>query len=94
MIQGDINMAQPWARKLWGIRMTSKHPLSKPMLVGSLWSFPMPKKQYEGEPTHALLFYTRAQAREWCKRRMETLSNWGEWKFTPVRVIESVTQIE
>jgi len=57
-----------WNRKLWGIEYRSK---TLNHIIGNLWnySFAEPHKGYDGEPTHALLFTTRAAAREWCKSK-------------------------
>ena len=46
----------------------------------------------EGEPTRALLFCTREQAREWCRNRRERSEGLG-WKFTPVKVRELVEKV-
>ena len=83
-----------WNRKLWGIQFSSK--LAKPMLLGSLWTTPMPRSQYDGEPTRALLFCTREQARAWCKNKMLEYKKQNgvcmDWRFIPVRVIENVSK--
>ncbi len=83
-----------WKKKLWGVEFTGGMPGDKPGLIGTSWMNPRPKSQYDGEPTRAILFMTREQAREWCRKKRATYAGCGEhckqWKFTPVRVIETV----
>lgn len=64
------------------------------MLIGTAWMTPRPQSQYSGEPTRAILFMTREQAREWCKKTELGHKQSGtcceKWKFRPVRVNETV----
>jgi len=70
------------------------------MLIGGLWAADLGGEPYAGEPTRALLFCTRQQARAWCA---DTMSKWRDgrqrddivasWTVRPVRVRETV-QIE
>lgn len=86
-----------WHRKLWGVRM---HDTEGQMLIGNLWltAEDGDSHPYAGEPTRALLFCTRQQARTWCARRN---AEWrarkdlvvSRWRVLPVRVVETVTPI-
>lgn len=81
-----------WNRKLWGVEFFSEG--TKPHLIGTLWASRI--GNYPEEPTRALLFNTRKQAREWCKKnawfggRKDFCS---KWHFRPVRVVETVRKI-
>ena len=83
-----------WKKKLWGVEFTGSMPGDKPGLLGTSWMNPRPQSQYEGEPARAILFMTRKQAREWCRKKRATYAGRGDcceqWKFTPVRVMETV----
>lgn len=87
-----MSKPKPWSRLLWGVELIS--PRSKPMLLGSVWLDPMPKSQYTGEPSRALLFTTRKAAREWCLGRMAERANRTDvcrhWRYRPARVREIV----
>lgn len=87
-----------WDRLLWGVHFSSGHiSEDAPMLIGSLWAADMLGTPYPGEPTRALLFRTRREARAWCA---ETLIKWRDgrqrdaivmrWMVRPVRVRETV----
>lgn len=82
-----------WDHLLWGVTFASA-PKATPQLIGSLWHWPMPKKQYVGEPPHAFLFTTRKAARDWCKKQMAEYATrtdqCQDWRFRPVRVRETV----
>ena len=88
-------MARPWDRLLWGVLLQSGK--GKPVLIGGLWDSRLSdRKHYLDEPTRAILFTTRHSAREWCRierakynHRNDSLR---EWKFTPVRVRETVKE--
>lgn len=88
----------PWKRVLWGILMKGSIPNDPPMLLGDAWYKPMPQPGYPGEPTRALLFYTRSEARAWCKDARARYSDrndcCGKWRFRPIRVTESVRPID
>lgn len=89
-----------WDRLLWGVQFTGTLDDDAPMLIGGLWATDLGGKPYQGEPTRALLFCTRQQARDWCA---ETLRKWRDgrqpddivsrWMVRPVRVRETV-QVE
>lgn len=89
-----------WHRLLWGVAFESMGGDHDAMLIGSLWADDLKSIRYEGEPTRALLFCTRAQARAWCAKKM---AGWREgrtardpvmtWRVRPVRVRETV-QVE
>lgn len=72
-----------WIRRLWGVEFSGK--LTRPHLIGSLWA--ARASTYHEEPTRALLFCTRKQAREWCKSKNQCCA---DWRFRPVRVVETV----
>ena len=82
-----------WNKKLWGVEFSS--PRSKPTLVGRSWYLPQ-TEPYKGEPTRALLFCTRATAREWCRITQAKYASRADvckdWRFRPVRVTEKVVR--
>jgi hypothetical protein len=79
-----------WNRNLWGVEMSTAR--DSPILLGQAWHTQNHPAFYAGEPTRALLFDTRKQARAWC---VQKLSGWiGKgWRLTPVRVIETVRKV-
>ena len=79
--------AKPSVRKLWGVVFKKG---AQPVIVFRLWIDE--KADYiEGEAPRALLFVNRKTARDWCKSRNVSSS---EWKFRPVRVRETVQVIK
>lgn len=88
-----------WDRLLWGVHFIGSARDKTPMLIGGLWADDLGGKPYAGEPTRALLFCTRAQARDWCA---ETMRKWRDgrhrddcvtrWALRPVRVRETVME--
>ena len=68
----------------------------KPMLIGSGWHEHVrtESKPYPGEPTRALLFHTRKDARDWCRARNEEYKAMADfvrhWRMRVVRVRERV----
>jgi len=87
-----------WDRKLWGVRFTS--PVGDKDLIGESWNALRRSQDYEGQPAHALLFTTRAAARNWCREKQAgyaTRPLWDTcraWRFRPVRVRERVEVVE
>ena len=84
-----------WHRRLWGVEFF--HLRSQPpMLLGQGWDTP-DHADYPGEPTHALLFTTRAQARTWCTAKQLTYvgrtDGCGAWRFRAVPVWERVSRV-
>lgn len=83
-----------WRKELWGVEFKGSLKDDKPMLLGTLWHENARLVKYAGEPTRALLFQTLEDARAWCQ--YERRKNAGrtdccvEWRFTPVKVIETV----
>ena len=78
---------------MWGVLFTGGD--AKPLLLGSLWNEVCRKGPiYDGEPTRALVFQTRESARNWCHEQMDKYKDrndlLAQWKFRPVRVIETV----
>lgn len=86
-----------WNRLLWGVQFTGSIKDDAPMLIGDLWATDLGGTPHFGEPTRALLFCTRSQARAWCA---ETMRKWRDgqqrddivsrWMVRPVRVRETV----
>lgn len=90
-------LTMPWDRLLWGVLFYSGD--DPPILIGyRCISEPCHAAGHEGEPTRALLFNTRRQARIWCD---ETNQKWLErrdgslelWRVRPVRVREIIAPI-
>ena len=81
--------ARPWKRRLWGVEFSGT-------LIGSLWIEPAPPSAYAGEPTRALLFTTRAEARAWVAPENAKQAARGDWwgakRYRVVRVVETVRQ--
>jgi hypothetical protein len=90
-------MTSTWDRLLWGVEFTGTRDDDEPMLIGRIWAPEWASSTfYPGEPTRALLFTTRAQARQWC---VMTMAEWrndrrddcvSRWRVRPVRVRETV----
>lgn len=98
---GPVNRpVRSWDRLLWGVQFTGSMADDEPMLIGNLWAYDFGGQPYHGEPTRALLFCTRAQARAWCS---DTMRKWSDgrqrddtvrrWAVRPVRVRETA-QVE
>ena len=92
-------MTARWNRLLWGVEFTGSRPDDEPMLIGAMWATDVRGEPYPGEPSRALLFSARAQARAWCAG---TLRKWrdgrspddivSKWRVRPVRVRETVVK--
>ena len=86
-----------WNRRLWGIELTTARTNDKPTLLGCGWSEGAHATPYFGEPSRALLFTTRAAAREWCRSKMISYADradcCADWRFRPVRVVEKLLKI-
>jgi len=92
--------SERWNRLLWGVEFTDSVSGEAPMLIGALWANSGQRECYAGEPTRALLFCTRREARTWCQQRMQ---RWREtsvpgdvvkaWKVRAVRVRETVARV-
>lgn len=71
--------------------MTSRFEQS--ILLGDAWHSVRPM-HYLGEPTRALIFWSRRQARVWCaaahKRYSDRPDDCRRWKFRPVKVRETL----
>lgn len=77
-----------WNRSLWGVELTGAD--GEKMLIGRVWDHRHDQSKYQpDEPTRALLFMTRKQAAEWCRAKRAVNKVKG-WRFTAVRVIETV----
>lgn len=82
-----------WNRKLWGVEFTTDEP---PILIGLSWRHELAnlRPYYPGEPTRALLFTTRNEARKWCAAKNAEYAQRSDfvaqWRHRPVRVIETV----
>lgn len=83
-----------WCKELWGVQFTGSIKDNKPMLLGTAWHESGRFAQYAGQPTRALLFQTREDARAWCqdqRRKNEGRNDCcAQWRFKPVRVVEIV----
>jgi hypothetical protein len=84
-----------WDRLLWGVEFTGGMPDDPPMLLGKAWSrMHTMNAGLPGEPTRALLFNTRKQARAWCAGRntewSERTDSCRKWRVRAVRVRETV----
>ena len=86
-----------WDRQLWGVRFTAGRHDDRPLMIGTRWNPDTRGMGYEGEPTRVLLFTTRRIARAWCSARHAQYSgrhdNCARWRFTPVRVRETVREV-
>ncbi len=89
--------AKSYDKLLWGVRFTGSSVDPVPMLIGTLWMDRAREQAYPGEPTRALLFTTRAAAREFCRYQM---ARWSlgdsivrQWRVQPVRVREVVAEV-
>ncbi|OGP46224.1 MAG: hypothetical protein A3K30_03900 [Deltaproteobacteria bacterium RBG_13_51_10] len=84
-----------WDRLLWGVEFSQ--PDERPFLVGEGWATYPAQPLYAGQPTRALLFDTRKQAREWCRKKEAGYAGHqngcAKWRFRPVRVREGVTKV-
>ena len=85
-------MKKGWDRWLWGIEFIDGDG-EKLTLIGMGWSS-MTRAFYAGEPSHPILFTTRATARAWCAKKQATYAGrtdcCGAWRFHPIRVRETV----
>ena len=89
-MKNDVN---PWERMLWGVVFTSG--LGDKVIIGEAWHAERFKRSaYPSEPTRALLFMSRSAARDWCRDQNERYRGregcLAQWRFTPVKVRESV----
>lgn len=85
-----------WNRLLWGVEFIGAD--GDRMLISEGWSDTSNATRHDGEPTRALLFCTRQQARNWCD---EKNSRWrkqngivSKWRVRLVRVRETVVMVE
>ena len=85
-----------WKYFRWGILFRGSVPGERPHLLGAGWEYENLIRDpfYPGEPGRALLFTTRRHAREWCAKQHAKYAGrddvCAKWRFTPVRVIETV----
>ncbi len=88
VVKGPIDTSrEPWNGLLWGIRSGATSGV-----LGRGWTESKP--HHDGEPYRALLFNTRREARDWCRaKREQRASNCEHWRFTPVRVRETVVEV-
>ena len=80
-----------WDRILWGVEFRCRDKDDPPIILGTLWD-PVDRSGHDGEPSRALLFCTRKQARDWCRGRNER-DAYLNWKFTPIKVRERVEKV-
>jgi|SRR5579884_2145793 len=87
-----------WNRRLWAVRFSDSDGRS--FLIGSSWhrANNTANAGYPGEPTRALLFCTRKHAREFCAEKIKSARLTGgvceKWRYTPVRVRETVRPVD
>ena len=86
-----------WRKLLWGVKFTSGRMGDKPMLLGFSWhALAKDRGRYHGEPPRALLFTSRSYARSWCRAQHDQYRGrtdcCGQWRFTPIRVVEAVAR--
>lgn len=85
-----------WDRIMWGIEFRNGN--ETPTLLGGGWGgFNAGVSRYKGEPTRALVFSTRRQARDYCRMKHQEYKDHpicGKWRFRPVRVRETVRREE
>lgn len=79
-----------WHKKLWGVVARPPNYRAESILISDLWCPDRYKhakdNPIEGEPPRILLFMTREQARKWCAEKTDGAA----WKYSPVRVVETV----
>lgn len=86
-----INSTPEWSCIHWGILFVPNFRDEPPTLIGRAWLSPTMPKPYPEEPSRALLFKTRTQARAYCRRQHEKYKDsCPHWKFKPVKVRETV----
>ena len=82
----------PWDRKLWGVEL--RRSGETPLLLGQTWLRSLRQPAYPGEPTRALLFTTRATARQWAQAQQAVHAARQDctsaWRFVAVKVRETV----
>ena len=82
-----------WDRRLWGVVLFDSG------LLGTGWNRDIREsgERYDGAPTRALLFTSRATARDWCVRKHAEYATRPDgdpcraWRFRAVRVRERIT---
>lgn len=83
-----------WDRKLWGVEFFDVR--DRLPILGTTWGG-TGSSQYEGEPTRALLFSSRAAARGWCAKERakyaERIDSCRHWRFRPIRVRERISAL-
>ena len=82
----DINTKTSWNRHLWGIWFTSKETESG-FLIGTAWAnwCEDPRPRSPNEPSRALLFKTRTEARTWARTAN---MHWSYLKFWTVKAVK------
>ena len=87
-----------WKRNLCGVEFRVSLKDEEPMLLGSLChEVERMRSHYPGEPRRALVFQTRDMARLWCAEQLAKNAGrsdcCAEWRFKPVRVLETVRKV-
>ena len=86
-----------WRKTLWAIEFRGSMKNDPPMMLGQMWHELGRFVKYAGEPTRALLFQTREDARAYCAQQRaknkDRTDCCKEWRFRPVRVVETVKPI-
>jgi hypothetical protein len=82
-----------WNRQLWGVELIRSLKEDKPVILGKAWDRTRSEDTpYKGEPTRALLFCTRSEAREWCRNKQADTAHM-RWRFVPIKVREIVEKV-
>lgn len=85
-----MKVTSVWDRKLWGIAFMPELQGDRPHMIGDRWNDHTRSPYYPGEPTRALLFDTRKEARDWIATRK---GSWGWQRYRVIRVREVVRPI-
>ena len=95
MAESELGGVMAWNRLLWGVEFAGGR---ERFLIGTAWMNPPPRSAYKGEPTRPILFMTRKQAREWCRKKqadyVRRVDSLAKWRFRPVRVREKVGKVK
>ena len=98
--EGGGSVSRSWDRLLWGVTCSGGDARDAQQLLGTGWDRTGWPGHHPDEPTRALLFCTRAQARAWCAAKMASYADrpagdiCRQWRFAPVRVRERVDAVK
>lgn len=91
-----------WSHLRWGVVFLTPESETgyRARMIGSLFHDEAGKSPYPGEPTRALVFHTRRDAREWCEAENAKWRDYPvghicrNWRMRVVRVRETVTVVK